>query len=123
MGQHRRRRKHRTGRKVLIVDRDAVVRAGLRQLLANETELSILEVTSDLRIYTPSALSASRAATLWTPEESEIESCEHQDNTDIHRQPFPESVSEEREVYTDYDGCHRQRVKYSSYLSVHFHRD
>jgi hypothetical protein len=56
----------------------------------------------------------------WTPEESKVESCEHQDNANIHAQPFPESVSEEREIYTDYDGCHRDRVKHSSYLSVHF---
>jgi hypothetical protein len=37
------------------------------------------------------------------PEESEVESPEHQDNANIHGQPFPESVSEEREIYTDYD--------------------
>ena len=41
-----------------------------------------------------------------TPEESEVESCEHQDNANIHTQPFPETISEEREIYTDYDGCH-----------------
>ena len=63
---------------------------------------------------------ASRTATSWTPEESKIESSEHQDNASIHAQPFPELVSEEREIYTDYDGCHCYRVKHSSYLSVHF---
>src|SRR5579864_4732334 len=56
----------------------------------------------------------------WTPEESQVESCEHQDNANIHCQPFPESVSEEREIYTDYDGCHRHHVKHDSYLSAHF---
>jgi hypothetical protein len=56
----------------------------------------------------------------WTREESEVESSEHQDNANIHCQPFPESVSEERDIYTDYDGCHRHRVKHSSYLSAHF---
>ena len=56
----------------------------------------------------------------WTPEESQVESCEHQDNANIHCQPFPESVSEEREIYTDYDGCHRHHVKHYSYLSAHF---
>jgi hypothetical protein len=55
----------------------------------------------------------------WTPEESEIESREHQDNANIHRQPFPESVSEEQEIYTDYDGCHRDPVKHASCLSAH----
>jgi hypothetical protein len=66
-----------------------------------------------------SSLSASRTATSWTPDESKVESCEHQDNADIHCQPFPESVSEEDQIYTDYDGCHRRRVK-QSYLSAHF---
>jgi hypothetical protein len=32
------------------------------------------------------------------PEESQVESCEHQDNANIRYQPFPESVSEEREI-------------------------
>jgi hypothetical protein len=58
----------------------------------------------------------------WTPEESQVESNEHQDNADIHCQPFPESesVSEEHEIYTDYDGHHRHHVKHVSYLSAHF---
>src|ERR1700731_1679393 len=56
----------------------------------------------------------------WTPDESQVESCEHQDNANIHCQPFPESVSEEHEIYTDYDGCHRHHVKHDSYLSAHF---
>jgi hypothetical protein len=56
----------------------------------------------------------------WTPEEYQVESSEHQDNANIHCQPFPESVSEEREIYTDYDGCHRHHVKHESYLSAHF---
>src|SRR5208282_951996 len=56
----------------------------------------------------------------WTPEESQVESCEHQDNANIHCQPFPESGSEEHEIYTDYDGCHRHHVKHDSYLSAHF---
>jgi hypothetical protein len=55
-----------------------------------------------------------------TPEESQAESCEHQDNANIHCQPFPESVSEEHEIYTNYDGCHRHHVKHDSYLSAHF---
>ena len=56
----------------------------------------------------------------WTPEKSQVESCEHQDNANIHCQPFPESVSEEHEIYTHYDGCHRHRVKHDSYMSAHF---
>jgi hypothetical protein len=56
----------------------------------------------------------------WTPEESQVESCEYQDNANIHCQPFPESVSEEHEIYTDYDGCHRHHVKQDNYPSAHF---
>jgi hypothetical protein len=54
------------------------------------------------------------------PQESQVESSEHQDDSNIHCQPFPESVSEEQQIYTDYDGCHRQNVKHGSYLSAHF---
>jgi hypothetical protein len=53
------------------------------------------------------------------PEESQIKSCEHQDNANIRRQPFPESVSEEREIYTDYDGYHCHHVKRDNDLSAH----
>jgi hypothetical protein len=55
-----------------------------------------------------------------TSQKSKVERCEHQDDSDIHCQPFPESVSEEHEIYTDYDGCHRHRVKHVSHLSTHF---
>jgi len=56
----------------------------------------------------------------WRHEESQVESSEHQDNADIHHQPFPESASEKHEIYTDYNGCHRNHVKHHSYPSVHF---
>jgi transposase len=56
----------------------------------------------------------------WAPEESRIESCEHQDNANVRYQPFPESVSEEREIYTDYDGYHCHHVKRDSDLSTRF---
>src|SRR5579863_2462118 len=59
----------------------------------------------------------------WTPEESEVESCEHQDSANIHCQPFPESVSEEREIQTDYERGHRYHVNHCSYLSAHFSLD
>jgi hypothetical protein len=55
----------------------------------------------------------------WKPKEPEVESSKHQDNANIHCQPFPESVSEEREIYTDYDG-YRHHVKHDSYPSAHF---
>jgi hypothetical protein len=41
----------------------------------------------------------------WAPEESQVESCEHQDNANIHCQPLPESVSEEHEICTDYEAA------------------
>ena len=57
----------------------------------------------------------------WThKEKSKVESCEHQDDANIHCQPFPEMVSEEHNIYTDYDGYHRHHVKHYSYLSAHF---
>ena len=65
----------------------------------------------------------SRSTFSWRPEESPVESSKHQDNANIHCQPFPESVSEEREIYTDYDGCHRHHVKHYSYLSAHAEAD
>jgi hypothetical protein len=54
------------------------------------------------------------------PEEPQVKSCKHQDNANIHCQPFPESIPEEREIYTNYDGRHRYHVKRDSYLSAHF---
>jgi hypothetical protein len=56
----------------------------------------------------------------WPLQESEVEGCEHQDDSNIRHQPFQESVSKEREICTDYDGCHRHHVKHDSYLSAHF---
>jgi hypothetical protein len=46
----------------------------------------------------------------WMPEESQVESSKHQDNANIHRQPFPESVSQEHEIDTDDDGYHRHHA-------------
>jgi hypothetical protein len=59
----------------------------------------------------------------WAPKESQVKSYEHQDNAYIHCQPFPESVSKEREIYTDYDSGHHHHVKHASYLSTHFSLD
>jgi hypothetical protein len=64
--------------------------------------------------------STATAPCSWTPEESQVESCEHQDNANIRYQPFPESVAEEREIYTDYDGCYHHPVKHDSYPAAHF---
>jgi len=40
-------------------------------------------------------------------------------HANIHCQPLPESISEEHEIYTGYDGRHRQHVKYDGCLSAH----
>jgi hypothetical protein len=50
-------------------------------------------------------------------QESQVEGCEYQDDSDIHYQPRPESVSEEYEIHSDYYGRHRDPV--NSHLSVH----
>jgi hypothetical protein len=52
------------------------------------------------------------------PQESQIERCEQQDNANVRCQPFPESVSEEREIYADYDGYHCHHVKRDGALST-----
>jgi hypothetical protein len=52
--------------------------------------------------------------------ESEIEGREHQDNTDIHRQPFPESILEEQKIQTNNNGDHYQNVKHGRYIDFHF---
>jgi hypothetical protein len=54
------------------------------------------------------------------PQESQVESCEYQDYSNIRYQPFPESVSEEREICTNYEGCHCHHVKHNPYPSAHF---
>jgi hypothetical protein len=44
------------------------------------------------------ALCTDSAPCLWTPQESQVERCEHQDDSNIHHQAFPELVFEEREI-------------------------
>lgn len=56
----------------------------------------------------------------WPLEESQVESCEHQDNANVHCQALPESISEEPEINTDDDGCHRQEVKRAGDVLAHF---
>jgi hypothetical protein len=55
----------------------------------------------------------------WIPEESQVESSEHQDNANIHYQPFPESVSKEQQIYADYNDCHHHHIKHDKYLFAH----
>jgi hypothetical protein len=39
----------------------------------------------------------------WIFQEPQIEGREHQDNSDVHCQPLPESVSEEKDVHADHE--------------------
>jgi hypothetical protein len=80
----------------------------------------VLGATVRLEVLGGSQRKDAVAPCSWTSQDSKVESCEHQDNANIHCQPFPESVSEEQEIYSDYDGCHRHHVKHDSYVSAHF---
>ena len=55
----------------------------------------------------------------WTLQEPQIERREHQDDSDVHHQPLPESVPEEQDVYPDHDGYQREHVKHDGCLSSH----
>lgn len=54
-----------------------------------------------------------------TSGESQVESGEYQDNSDIHHQPFPDPVSEEQKIYSDDDGYQQHHVKHDICLSYH----
>jgi hypothetical protein len=56
----------------------------------------------------------------WTPEESQVEkveSSEHQDNANIHCQSFPESVSEEHEIYAGNRFFVPSKLRFAPFLS------
>lgn len=46
--------------------------------------------------------------------ETQVESSEYQNDAGIHHQPFPEAMSEDCDVYADYDGNHCRHVKNNS---------
>jgi hypothetical protein len=52
-------------------------------------------------------------------EKSQVESREHENDADIRYQPFPESVSEERQIQSDDNSDHRCHVKHD-YQFAHF---
>jgi hypothetical protein len=56
---------------------------------------------------------------LWTFQESEVEGGEYQDDSYIHRQPFPEPVFEEQEIYRDDNGRQQHCIEYGSRLVTH----
>ena len=53
-------------------------------------------------------------------QESEVEGCEYQDDSYIHRQPFPEPVLEEQEIDRDDHGCHQDYVECGARLTSLF---
>src|SRR5215813_10783356 len=55
-----------------------------------------------------------------TSQESEIESGEYQNDSDVDRQPRPEPVPEEQDIDRNDDGCEQQHVQYGSRLTSHF---
>jgi hypothetical protein len=61
-------------------------------------------------LWLPNGLRLSRAAPAprsWTLQESEVEGCEYQDDSYVHRQPFPESVFEEQQIDRGDRSCHQ----------------
>jgi hypothetical protein len=55
----------------------------------------------------------------WVLHKSQIESREHQDDADVHHQPFPEAVPEEQQIHTDDNDCQRGNVKRDGRGSLH----
>ncbi len=56
---------------------------------------------------------------LWVLEESQIKGCKHQDNADVHYQPFPESILKEQQVYTNDNGNQHRNVKHDRHVPRH----
>src|SRR5262245_50499382 len=52
-------------------------------------------------------------------QESEIKGHEYQDDSDVHRQPFPKRVPEEEEIDGDDDGCQQHHIEYGRCLASH----
>ncbi len=48
----------------------------------------------------------------WMFQESQGERREYEANSYIHHQPFPEQVSEEKNVHGDYDGYQQHNERY-----------
>src|SRR5262245_44908457 len=51
--------------------------------------------------------------------ESQIESDKHQDNPDIHNQPFPKVTPEEQKIHADDYGDQQDYVNDDNYVSFH----
>jgi hypothetical protein len=60
-----------------------------------------------------------RVTRSWTLQEPQIESPEHQDNSDVYYQPRPEVMPEEQDIHADHDGYQREHVKRDGCRSSH----
>jgi hypothetical protein len=56
---------------------------------------------------------------LWVPKESQIEAGKHQNDSDVHHQPFPEIIPEDQGIESDDGGYHHQHVKNCNHRSRH----
>ena|SRR5215469_676436 len=56
---------------------------------------------------------------LWVLQESPIEGCKHQNDSDVHHQSFPEMVPEDQGIYGDYDGYHPDHIRHCDHQSCH----
>src|SRR5215470_7649256 len=54
-----------------------------------------------------------------TLQESEVEGCEYEDDSYVHRQSFPEPILEEQEIDRNDHSCHQQYVEYGGRLISH----
>jgi hypothetical protein len=52
--------------------------------------------------------------------ESQIEGCKYQNNTDIRHQAFPESIPEEQQIHSNYNGYQQTRVERDNHTFCHF---
>jgi hypothetical protein len=53
-------------------------------------------------------------------QESQIEGCNHQNNADIHDQPFQELMPKEQQIYDNDTGSHYQNAKHHIGIPWHF---
>jgi hypothetical protein len=52
-------------------------------------------------------------------EESQVEGCKHQNDSDVHHQSIPEIVPEDQDIQSDDDGYHRHHVRHGNHRSGH----
>jgi hypothetical protein len=60
------------------------------------------------------------APSSWALQESQVEGSNHQDNADIHHQPWPELMPEEQQIHDNDTGCHHQDAKHHIGIPGHF---